>query len=96
MAELWSDNQPVMDALLRALSDPGSVTPRAPRETLVSWQRRAVVESAVPLVAGSVGETCALLAESEAAKLRAGDSPEWMAPAAGALEDFAALLREDT
>ena len=39
-------------------------------------------------------ERCAQLARSEAAKLRAGNSPEWEAPCAATLEDFADLLRE--
>lgn len=41
---LLCDNDDVMSALMRALSDPGSVVPRAPLESLTSWQRRAIVE----------------------------------------------------
>lgn len=47
---LLCDNKPVMAALMLALSDPGSVTPRAPLESLTSWQRRAVIEHAAPLI----------------------------------------------
>ena len=47
---LLSDNPDVMNALLAALCDPGRFTPRAPRETLESWQRRAVVEHAAPYI----------------------------------------------
>lgn len=47
---LLCDNKPVMDALKLALSDPGSITPRAPMESLTSWQRRAVIEHAAPLI----------------------------------------------
>jgi hypothetical protein len=48
--DLLCDNPGVMAALMLALSDPGSVTPRAPMESLQSWQRRAVIEHAAPLI----------------------------------------------
>lgn len=51
---LLCDNKPVMEALMLALSDPGSVTPRAPLESLVSWQRRAVIEHAALPIAQAV------------------------------------------
>ena len=47
---LLCDNQPVMDALMLAIAAPGSITPRAPMEALTSWQRRAVIEHAAPLI----------------------------------------------
>jgi hypothetical protein len=50
---LLCDNQAVMAALMRALSDPGQVTPRAPLESLQSWRRRAVIEHAAPLIAAA-------------------------------------------
>ena len=50
MTELLIDNQDVMRSLMRALSDPGSITPRAPLESLTSWQRRAVIEFAAPYI----------------------------------------------
>lgn len=50
MTDLLTDNPDVMGSLLRALCDPGQVTPRAPLESLQSWQRRAVIEHAVPYI----------------------------------------------
>lgn len=50
MSDLLSDNADVMNSLLRALSDPGQITPRAPHESLTSWQRRAVIEHAAPYI----------------------------------------------
>jgi hypothetical protein len=56
--KLLCDNGDVMGSLMRALSDPGSITPRAPLESLVSWQRRAIIEHAAPHIieAGKRGE----------------------------------------
>lgn len=51
---LLCDNKPVMDALMLALSDPGSFLPRAPLESLPSWQRRAVIERVAPLIIAAV------------------------------------------
>lgn len=50
MTDLLSDNPDVMNSLLAALCDPGRFTPRAPLETLESWQRRAVIEHAAPYI----------------------------------------------
>ena len=51
MSDLLSDNSDVMNSLLAALCNPGSITPRAPLESLESWQRRAVIEHAAPYIA---------------------------------------------
>jgi len=51
MPDLLSDNKALMDALAVALYDPGRILPRAPREDIQSWQRRAVVKHAAPLIA---------------------------------------------
>lgn len=62
MSDLLSDNPDVMNSLLRALCDPGQVTPRAPLETLESWQRRAVVEHAAPYIRAAERERIRQLA----------------------------------
>lgn len=54
---LLCDNKPVMDALMLALSDPGSYLPRAPLESLTSWQRRAIVEHVAPLIIAATSGT---------------------------------------
>lgn len=53
MSALLNDNDDVMNSLLRALCDPGQITPHAPLESLTSWQRRAIIEHAVPYIAAA-------------------------------------------
>jgi hypothetical protein len=55
---LLCDNPGVMDSLMRALCDPGQFVPRAPTESLQSWQRRAVIEHAAPLIAAAERDRC--------------------------------------
>ena len=56
MSALLNDNDDVMNSLLRALCDPGQITDRAPDESLESWQRRAVIDHAVPYIAAAERE----------------------------------------
>ena len=90
---LLSDNQPVMDALLRAIGDPGSILPRAPLESVSSWQRRAVLETAAPLIAAVQREADARLADQAAQNYSDGKG---CGGDAEALWKFADLLRERT
>jgi hypothetical protein len=47
---LLCDNPDVMGSLMLAIADPGQITPRAPRESPESHQRRAVIEHAAPYI----------------------------------------------
>jgi hypothetical protein len=72
MSELLSDNADVMNSLLRALCDPGQITPRAPLEALPSWQRRAVIQHAAPFIAAA--EKRRLLAVIDAFECPCGEA----------------------
>ncbi len=64
MSDLLCDNPGIMGSLMRALCDPGQLVPRAPLESLQSWQRRAVIEHAAPLIAEAERERIRSAAEA--------------------------------
>lgn len=95
MPDKLCDNPDVMASLLRALCDPGQILPRDPAESVPSWQRRAVIEFAVPYI-----QAAAVKAEREriTAAMRQGfealDS-ESQAVLAAMMARWAAAMTED-
>jgi hypothetical protein len=62
VSDLLCDNADVMGSLLAALCDPGRFVPRAPLESVESWQRRAVIEHAAPFILAAERERIRQLA----------------------------------
>src|ERR1035441_6550780 len=90
MSDLLSDNKDVMGSLLRALSEPGQITPRAQHESLTSWFRRAIIEHAAPYIQAAERERICQLMSEEAERLTRIGHPQH----GSALRNFAELIGE--